>query len=266
MTAGDLKITSLALAALTATVSINMFVMQEIKPASGPASAIETSALQGSGERAAMAPSHNLQRRGDLSPALPEGAAALRVAAPKADATANAAEIVRGIQRELDSRGYEAGQPDGVAGLVTRAAIMAYEHDYELALTATPSQELLSRIVLGSSAPAGPRGAADKIAAGEAESVTLMVEQQLAALGYTPGKADGKLDEHTSRAIREFEIDQKLAESGRISGPLVSRLLRLQGSQAKAAAAGKTPALATPARPAAAKQASASAKTKSAQK
>ena len=169
------------------------------------------------------------------------GTAPLRVAPPKAaaggDAGANGAEIVRGIQRELDARGYEAGQPDGIAGLVTRAAIMAYEHDYGLALTATPSQELLSRIVLGSSAPPLPRGAADKIAAGEADSVALMVEQQLAVLGYTPGKADGKLDEHTSRAIREFEVDQKLAESGRISGPLVSRLLRLQASPAKVAAA-----------------------------
>ena len=63
----------------------------------------------------------------------------------------NSAEITRGIQRELNSRGYEAGQPDGVAGLVTRAAIYAYEYDNGLVLTGKPSDPLLSQIVLGSS-------------------------------------------------------------------------------------------------------------------
>jgi peptidoglycan hydrolase-like protein with peptidoglycan-binding domain len=237
MTAGDLKIASLAFAGLTATVALNLMFLQDKRVVAG----IETSAL---GQRAAGQNANSLQSS-DAAPLLVSGAAPARMT-PTADATTNAAEIVRGIQRELDARGYEAGQPDGVAGLVTRAAIMAYEHDYGLGLTATPSQELLSRIVLGSSAPPAQRGAADKIAAGEAESVALMVEQQLAALGYTPGKADGKLDEHTSRAIREFEIDQKLAESGRISGPLVSRLLRLQGSAGKVAAPVKVPVVAVP--------------------
>ena len=102
------------------------------------------------------------------------------------------------MQRELNQRGYEAGQPDGVAGLVTRAAIMAYEHDFGLPVTATPGQDLLSRIVLGSSAPSGAqRVTADQQASGEAESVTRSVKQQLMALGYTPGKADGQADEQT---------------------------------------------------------------------
>ncbi len=236
MTAGDLKIASLAFAIVTATVGVNLLMLQEKRAGIGVSAGIETSALK---PRAAVQ-TGNSSSVSALGPPLAAGAAPLRVAPPKmavSDTGANVAEIIRGIQRELDARGYEAGQPDGVAGLVTRAAIMAYEHDYGLALTATPSQELLSRIVLGSSAPPAERGAADKIAAGEADSVALMVEQQLAALGYTPGKADGRLDEHTSRAIREFEVDQKLAESGRISGPLVSRLLRLQSNPAKVAAA-----------------------------
>jgi hypothetical protein len=37
-----------------------------------------------------------------------------------------------------------------------------------------------------------------------------------------------------ARAIREFESDQKLTKSGHISGPLMSRLIRLQnGSKAQ---------------------------------
>jgi peptidoglycan hydrolase-like protein with peptidoglycan-binding domain len=245
MTAGDLKITSMALTGLALTVGINLFFLQD-KAARRP---VETSALATRTFEATVQQALGNATGQDLGPSLAQSAAPLKLQPPganAADATSNAAEIIRGIQRELNARGYEAGQPDGVAGLVTRAAIMAYEHDYGLALTATPSQDVLSRIVLGSSGPPVQRGGADKIGAGEAESVALMVEQQLAALGYTPGKADGKLSEQTARAIREFEADQKLAQSGRISGPLVSRLLKVQGQAAKPTPAqplaSKTPA------------------------
>jgi len=46
-------------------------------------------------------------------------------------------------------------------------------------------------------------------------------------LGYRPGRIDGQLTPETARAIREFEVDQTLTESGRVSGPLVVRLARL---------------------------------------
>lgn len=238
MTAGDLKIASLVFAAITASVALNLFFLQE-KPGGAR---IETSALGGTTGSKTFADKVTAalqsDSRDDLGPPLGRGAAALRVLPPKAPNTAtNAAEITRGIQRELNARGYEAGQPDGVAGLITRAAIMAYEHDFGLPLTAAPVQDLLSAIVLGSSAPQAVRSATGKAAGADAESVIRSVKQQLAALGYTPGKPDANLTDQTARAIREFEVDQKLPESGRISGPLVSRLIRLQGQVAPAAAA-----------------------------
>lgn len=235
MTAGDLRIALVALFALSATVAVNLLAMQDKRAGSR----IETSSLKSQSFEATVTAAIN----SDLGPPLAPGAAPLRVSPPKAASAepANIAEIIRGVQRELNQRGYEAGQPDGVAGLVTRAAIMAYEYDYGLALTATPSQDLLSRIVLGSSAPSSQRSA-EQMPSAEAGSVTRSVEQQLAGLGYTPGKADGLFDEQTARAIREFEVDQKLPESGRISGPLVSRLTRLQGQGTPATAAKGVPA------------------------
>lgn len=164
-------------------------------------------------------------------PEPPKGSPASPVVLNAAASQTNEADIVRGVQRELNARNYEAGQPDGAPGLVTRAAVMAYEHDYSLALTATPSEELLSRIVLGSSGPQAPQRAGAKPTA-EAESVIRLVKQHLAALGYQPGRVDGVLGPEAQRAIREFESDQKLGETGRISGPMMSRLLRLQGGAA----------------------------------
>lgn len=227
MTAGDFRIASLGFFALTASVAINLFMLQDNRTTNG----IETSALAPRPFEQTV----NAALATDLGPQMAPGAALLRVAPPKAaavESTSNATEIIRGIQRELNARGYEAGPPDGVAGLVTRAAIMAYEHDYGLPLTAIPSQDLLSRIVLGSAVPSPARNAADKIASAEADSVARTVEQQLVTLGYVPGKIDGKVNEQTARAIRAFEIDQKMPETGRISGPLVSRVMRVQAQSA----------------------------------
>ena len=43
--------------------------------------------------------------------------------------TVDRSDLTRAIQRELKAKGYEAGAVDGVIGLVTRGAIMAYESD-----------------------------------------------------------------------------------------------------------------------------------------
>ena len=145
------------------------------------------------------------------------------------------AEIVRGIQRELNTRGYAPGSPDGVAGLVTRAAIMAYEHDNAISLTGDPTQELLGRIVLGPAVPAVARPGKSDVKGAEAAAVVKAVAQSLAALGYGVAKSDGLIDATLVKSIRDFEADQKMPETGRISAPLVSRLIRLQG-QTRAAA------------------------------
>jgi len=56
-------------------------------------------------------------------------------------------ETVRAVQRELRQRGYGTLVSDGVMRPVTRAAIMAYEHDQGLPLTGEASETLLKRIV-----------------------------------------------------------------------------------------------------------------------
>ena len=133
---------------------------------------------------------------------------------------------VRAIQRELSSRGYLAGQIDGVAGLMTRAAIMAFEYDQGLELTATPTQSLLHHILLGQRA-SGPvrRNPASRYHP-NVKRVVVAVQGRLAALGYLRGGTHGTLSETTARAIREFELDHGLIATGRVSGQLVAALAR----------------------------------------
>ena len=76
--------------------------------------------------------------------------------------------------------------------------------------------------------PSAPTGS-------EAADVIRSVQTSLLKAGYRPGRATGKLTPETMRAIRAFEADQALPETGRVSGPLVSRLARVSGEGKMAA-------------------------------
>ena len=132
----------------------------------------------------------------------------------------------RAVQRELESRGYVIGASDGVAGLVTRAAVMAYEYDHGLALTGEPTPYLLQTIILGTAASETVTAANQRVGP-HAEQVIRTTQQSLVGLGYGPIKVDGILGETTVRAIRRFEQQQSMPQTGRISGLMVSRLARL---------------------------------------
>jgi peptidoglycan hydrolase-like protein with peptidoglycan-binding domain len=133
---------------------------------------------------------------------------------------------IRAIQVELESRGYGVGRPDGVLSLVTRAAILAYEVDHGLPLTADASEDLLKAMVLGSAddtiaatqsrAPVGPH----------AEQLIKTVQRSLTELGFGPIKIDGHLGEATNTAISRFERDQGVPPTGRISAAMVAKLAR----------------------------------------
>ena len=140
-----------------------------------------------------------------------------------AGADTTAAETVQAVQRELQAHGYALGRPDGVVSLVTRAAVLAYEIDHGLPLTADPSAGVLQAIVLGSA----DDGAATQSSARpgpQAEQVIRTIQQSLTAVGLGPVKVDGHLGEETVRAISRFEREQGLPPTGRISGMIVARL------------------------------------------
>lgn len=157
------------------------------------------------------------------------GPSSMRQVASAAPPSSEGVELIRAIQRELGSRGYETGGTDGMPGLLTRAAIMAYQHDNKLPLTGEASEELLQAIIFGREGATLTVADAGR-ATGQAERIVRNVQEQLNALGYNAGPANGRLNEETIRAIRAFETAQSLQVTGRVSGPLVARLGRTPGS------------------------------------
>jgi peptidoglycan hydrolase-like protein with peptidoglycan-binding domain len=168
-----------------------------------------------------------------MNPASGLDLAALGADSPPAK-NAGEAEMTRAVQRELQIRGYETGARDGIVGVMTRGAILAFEHDHGLPLTARPSEALLKAIILGERGKG--RGKIAKVETAEAQDVIRSVQRSLAKLGYKPGAANGTMTPETGRAIRAFEDDQALAATGRISGPLIARLARVSGEGRVAAA------------------------------
>jgi peptidoglycan hydrolase-like protein with peptidoglycan-binding domain len=210
-----------AFALLLAALGVNMLVMQQAAAPSGNSKSRV--------ERSQTAAADKGRRGTPAATAPTAGTAGGLTRAPVA-ADSEGAETIRAIQRELQAKGYETGSTDGMPGLMTRAAIMAYEHDNRLPLTAEPNEDTLRRILLGASAGEGePRGGSPTVKPG-AEAVIRTVQQTLSGLGYNTGKVDGRLGEDTQRAIRDFEIDNRMPETGRISGTMIARLARAAGN------------------------------------
>ena len=144
--------------------------------------------------------------------------------------TGNTAELVRAVQRELKNKGYDPGAEDGSTGLVTRAAIFAFQYDHHLPLTAEPTERLLQTIVLGGSALKEDQDASAQTLSAEARDLVLATQRGLKKQGFWRSSVDGHFDTALSRAIQSFETAQNLPSTGRISGRFMARLARLSGT------------------------------------
>lgn len=132
------------------------------------------------------------------------------------------------VQRELAAFGYRPGPIDGTASLMTRAAIMAFEYDNGLPLTAAADDAQLQRLLLGTGRVAqSSMENAGLPVSDDAKRVMQTVQQSLKQIGYEPGPVDGTYSAETERAIRNLETDNSLPETGRVSGRLIETLAAL---------------------------------------
>jgi peptidoglycan hydrolase-like protein with peptidoglycan-binding domain len=241
MTPGQARVALLSFLLVTAGVVVNALFLQAGSVAASRAAPDRLSA-RASAERGAKAADPAAGRRAGNLWSTPEDPA-LRIArfapdpgridpAPSGPDDSANTETIRAIQRELKLRGYGPVSGDGTMGQTTRAAIMAFEHDNAMPLSGEASDRLLKRILLGIADPTGADSAGTgKAASGHAEQVIRSVQQRLAALGYQPGRIDGRPSDETAKAIRDFEMDKGLVPRGRISAELVSRLGEMTASK-----------------------------------
>jgi peptidoglycan hydrolase-like protein with peptidoglycan-binding domain len=233
MTPGQARVALGTFLLVSAGVAVNALFLQSDAVSAGRAGMGRTSSAPGLAGRGAMLPEAAPPRENERSSRAEQGLRIARFAAlpssidPAAAGPGEAidAETVRAIQRELKLRGYGPVPVNGTMGLATRAAIMAFEHDHGMALSAEASERLLKRIVLGAVEPTDVSHSVAEVGVStRAAEVIRSVQEWLAALGYQPGQTDGRLGEETVKAIREFEVDKGMVPRGRVSAELVGRL------------------------------------------
>jgi len=141
--------------------------------------------------------------------------------------------VVESVQRELQKIGYYPGPVDGVAGRRTRQAIVAYQKAVGLDQTGEASDELAEHIrytreVAQASLFTGSTDVAEDQEIATRAKVR-RVQTGLSELAYEPGRVNGELSDVTMAAIRAFQRDRGLAETGAITDALIGELEKLSG-------------------------------------
>lgn len=130
-------------------------------------------------------------------------------------------KLVQAIQRELGNKGYFPRRADGRLDVVTRAAILAFETDNKLPLTADPSDQLLQSLLLG----AAVEVASDRQRIGaEVPRLVRVVQHLLVKHGCGKPEKNGRIDGLTRAAIVRCQGKLALPTDGRISAKLVAKL------------------------------------------
>lgn len=159
-----------------------------------------------------------------------------RSEAPKRD------DLVEQVQTALAERDRYAGVVDGVMGPETAAAIRSFEQAQGLVPTGEASEKVLAALLTApirkaeAKAPPAARPAPapvqQPVVTGSTNSdPKLMAAQKaLAKIGYGPVSIDGKMGSETRNAIKSFERDRGMPETGELSPQVVRALQQLTGA------------------------------------
>jgi peptidoglycan hydrolase-like protein with peptidoglycan-binding domain len=139
--------------------------------------------------------------------------------------------VVEEVQRQLLAGGYYKGVVDGVVGKKTRQAIQAYQQVMGLEATGEPSDTLAEHIRYTREIAEASlfTGTMETNPDAAMRAQIRRVQTGLAELAYSPGKINGDLTDQTRAAIKLFQHDRGLDQTGEISGPLLTELGKLSG-------------------------------------
>lgn len=159
--------------------------------------------------------------------------------ATSAGQQAMSSDLVRDIQRNLASRGYDVGPQDGIYGDSTEQALRRFQRDQRMSASGQVDSQTLAALGIpsgtGTASAAAPRasstardyvptsrrqGAMATPSAGTTRvglnnNQVRSVQQNLADRGYDPGRVDGRWGTRTQQALRDFQRDQNMRANGR---------------------------------------------------
>ncbi|MFT5508880.1 MAG: hypothetical protein ACI89J_001957 [Hyphomicrobiaceae bacterium] len=144
------------------------------------------------------------------------------LATNKMSREAEARRVADAVRRQLENRGYLLSSTETPAPITLPAAILAFEFDHNLGLTAEPTEDLL-KVMIFAQMPVA-RQHTVRADTDVARDLIGEVQRALAHLGYGEPDITMELDAKTRTAIRKFERARGLQVSGRVSAPLIKSL------------------------------------------
>lgn len=176
---------------------------------------------------------------------------------PEPDTAATA--MLTELQIEMTRMGFYKGPVDGLPGPMTNAAIAAFAEKSGAATRGLSNAQLLARLrewdaqqerssvqpasyapdlarveleeTLQRSLQPGDEDAPKTEDEETGEPIVRVIQESLAKIGYGPGAIDGVYGAETRSAIKEFETDRGLPETGRVSMALIQELERVTGEK-----------------------------------
>lgn len=141
--------------------------------------------------------------------------------------------VAEDVQRELQAVGFYKGGVDGVTGRRTRDAIAAYQKANGLTVTGEPSHELIEHIRYTRQVAEASlfTGSVDPAPDAELRASVRRVQATLSELAYYQGEISGEMQRQTEVAIRQFEREHGLEETGQINAALQTALAKISGQQ-----------------------------------
>jgi peptidoglycan hydrolase-like protein with peptidoglycan-binding domain len=139
--------------------------------------------------------------------------------------------MIEDVQRELQSSGFYRGQVDGVVGRKTRDAIVAYQRLNGLNVNGQPTQALIDHIRYTRQVAAATlfTGSVDPAPNAEQRARVRRVQTALSEMAYLQDSVTGELNGPTQMAIRQFEHDHGMVETGIITDGLMLELTKVSG-------------------------------------
>lgn len=139
--------------------------------------------------------------------------------------------VVESVQRELAAAGYYKGVVDGVIGRKTRQAIADYQTAAGLNPDGKPTADLAEHIRFTRQVAEASlfTGTIEASPDAEIRAGIRRVQTGLAELAYSPGEITGEMTSQTRAAIRAFERDRNMPETGEISDALLAELAKMSG-------------------------------------
>ncbi len=150
---------------------------------------------------------------------------------------------VKQLQERLVELGFDPGEPDGIFGPDTEAAVEDFQECEGLSIDGIAGPQTLNALALEVDLEQKP--AAGVLRCGSRGPMVVKLQKRLAELGFDPGPIDGIFGQDTEAAVFDFQQDRDL-EADAIAGPMTFKALAVDlPAEAETGAATAGPEAAT---------------------